>query len=622
VTVIARFRVAWIFMEGNRLKIARKRRIPKAPEMASVWASPQAIGSLAVFLVVLGGAAVLLSGTLVEPVGFVLLTAWSALMFVVAGLYWRVHRPGNRLGTLLIALGILFCLQPLQAIDLGILPLAGVLVEGALVLLATYVILIFPGGRLDRLGKLVMGTLTATFVLGYYPWVLFSPQVHGNTPLSRCADSCPRNVLSLDNPDLARLFHATSSALRLVYAVTFLGVLVYRLVTASRPRRRALMAVSASTALWLVSFAGYSLAVAATGADSRTSIAFGLVGVTAARVTLPLGFLAAPVQAKAFAGVALERIVQGINEAAGLPEMERLTAETLDDPQLRLAFWVAPGRYVDAAGDSLQPVDPGPGREWTLIKLDADPAIAIDHDATLREEPELIDAVGSALLLVLEKRTMQRELGRWSDRIATARQVERRRIERDLHDGAQQRLIALHMEVDLIRDQTDDQVLSDRLGEVGDDLSESLRELRSISHGISLPRLEEDGLAAAVTDVSRHFGGHIRVEATDVERYSEEIERAVFFCILEAMQNAAKHAGQAATVRVGLRDGGDASLCFEVADTGVGFDSAQVERGFGFASMADRISALGGILSIVSSPGMGTTVSGVVPTSAKPKDFG
>ena len=214
------------------------------------------------------------------------------------------------------------------------------------------------------------------------------------------------------------------------------------------------------------------------------------------------------------------------------------------------------------------------------------------------------------------------ELGHASDRIATARQFERKRIERDLHDGAQQRLIALHIQVDLIRDQTDDQELSDRLGEVGDDLSESLRELRSITHGISPPRLEADGLAAAVTDASRHFGGDIRVESTDVERCSEEVETAVFFCILEAIQNATKHAGQQAAVRVGLRDGGDASLRFEVADTGVGFDSARVECGFGFASMVDRISALGGILRIVSSPGMGTTVSGVVPTGGTAEDSG
>ena len=376
--------------------------------MARALVSTRAVSALAVFLVVVGSSAVLLSGTLVEPVGFVLLTAWSALMFVVAGLYWRVHRPENRLGTLLIALGLLFCLQPLQAIDLGVLPLIGVVVEGALVLLATYVILLFPGGRLDRMGKLVMGTLTATFVLGYFPWVLFSPEVHGNTPLSRCTDSCPQNVLFLNHPDLAQLFHATSSALRLVYAVTFFGVLVYRLVTASRPRRRALVAVSASTALWLVSFAGYSLAVAATGADSGTSIAFGLLGVTVARVTLPLGFLAAPLQAQAFAGAALERIVQGVNDTEGLPQMERLAAETLDDPHLRLAFWVAPGRYLDTAGNSLQPIQPSPGREWTLVGRGGEPAIAIDHDRTLREEPELIDAIGSALLLVLEKRTMQR----------------------------------------------------------------------------------------------------------------------------------------------------------------------------------------------------------------------
>ena len=580
---------------------------------AGSFASPFAISALATVLVAAGSAAALASGTLIEPLGFVLLTAWSALVFVVAGLYWRANRPENPLGMWLVVLGFLFCLQPLQAMDVGIVPLVGVLVEGAIVLLGTYVILIFPSGRLDRVGRIVVGTLAAALVVGYYPWTVLSPAVHGNTPLSRCTDACPQNVLYVANhPELARWFHASSSVLRLAYATMFLAVIIHRFAVASRPRRRALVAVSATAALWLVSFAGYNAAVSATGADSATSLAFGLIGVTVARVAFPLGFLVAPLQARAFAGVALERIVRGVDDTAGLPQMERLTAETLDDARLRLAFWVPSGGYVDTAGESLQPVHSRPGRDWTLIGRGTEPAIAIDHDKVLREEPELIQAVGSALLLVLEKRTMQEELSRSSRRIEMARQVERQRMERDLHDSAQQRLIALQMQVDLARDQTDDQELSSRLGEVGDDLADALRELRSIAHGIYPPRLAEAGLAAAVTDASRHFGGHIRVEA-DAHRCSEPIETAVFFCVLEAIQNATKHAGEGAAVRVGMRVGPDACLRFEVEDDGAGFDPQGVEHGFGFASMVDRISALGGRLRIVSSPGEGTTVSGIVP---------
>ena len=576
--------------------LTRGRTVSPLSARAGSFASPFAISVVATVLVAAGSAAALESRTLIEPVEFVLLTAWSALMFVVAGLYWRANRPENPLGTWLVVLGFLFCFQPLQAMDVGVVPLVGVVVEGAIVLLVTYVTLIFPSGRLDRVGRIVIGTLGAALVVGYYPWIVLSPTVHGNTPLSRCTGACPQNVLYLaHHPEFARLFHASSTVLRLVYATMFLAVIVYRFAVASRPRRRALAAVSASAVLWLVSFAGYSLAVAAAGADSATAVAFGLIGVTVARVAFPLGFLVAPLQAHAFAGVALERIVRGVDETAGLPQMQRLTAETLDDPRLRLAFWVPPGGYVDAAGESLQPFHSRPGRHWTLVGRGAEPAIAIDHDKVLREEPELIQAVGSALLLVLEKRTMQEESSRSSRRIEMARQVERQRMERDLHDSAQQRLIALQMQVDLARDQTDDQQLSSQLGEVGDDLAEALRELRSIAHGIYPPRLAEAGLAAAVTDASRHFGGNIQVEA-DTHRCPERIETAVYFCVLEAIQNATKHAGQGAAVRVGMRIGHDACLRFEVEDDGAGFDSERVEHGFGFASMVDRISALGGRL--------------------------
>ena len=218
-------------------------------------ASPRAIILLVVLLTLAGSAAVLMSGTLVHPDVFVALTGWNALVYVLAGLYWRAHRPGNRLGTLLILLGFAFCVVPLQAIDIGVLPLIGVLFEGLLTLLGTYVVLLFPSGRLDRLGKIVMGVLTAALVSGYYPWVLLSPEVRGNTPF-HCTDSCPQNALLLGHqPELAQLFHASSSVLRVVYAVAFLVAIAFRMVAASRPRRRALAAVSASTVLWVVSFA-------------------------------------------------------------------------------------------------------------------------------------------------------------------------------------------------------------------------------------------------------------------------------------------------------------------------------------------------------------------------------
>ena len=174
--------------------------------------------------------------------------------------------------------------------------------------------------------------------------------------------------------------------------------------------------------------------------------------------------------------------------------MERLAAETLDDRRMRLGFWVRTGEYVDAAGEPLSLTNPGPGRRWSEIRHGTQPAVAIDHDEALDEEPELIQAVGTAVLLVLEKRTVQRELTHSSERIAAARRSERRRMERDLHDSAQQRLIALRMHVDLARGQAEDPQLSRSLDDVGNEIDEALSELRSIAHGIYPALLAQEGL--------------------------------------------------------------------------------------------------------------------------------
>ena len=587
--------------------------------IATAATSPQGIMLLAVLLTLAGSAAVLASGTLVYPEGFVALTGWNALVYVLAGLYWRARRPENRLGTLLVLLGFCFCAVTLQAVDVGVLPLIGVWFEGPLTLLGAYLVLVFPSGQLDRFGAIVLSVLAAAFVCAYYPWVLLSPVVHGNTPVGRCTDSCPRNALQLaDNQDLAQVLHGSYVALRLLFAGVLLLALAYRMVVASRPRRRALTAVYASTAVWVVSFGCYSIAVGAAGVDSRAAVVSGLVGVTAGRLMLPIGFLIAPMQAHAFAGVALERIVQGVDDSTSLSDIERLCAETLDDPHLRLAFWVTPGQYVDAAGESVGEADTRPGRRWSLVGRGSEPGIKIDHDEALDEEPELIEAVGSAVLLVLEKRTMQNELARSTRRITKeAQDVERRRIERDLHDSAQQRLIALQMQVDLARDATDDRALSRSLSEVGDEIAATLTELRSIAHGLYPPRLAQGGLVAAVADAASHLAGKVEVEAAGVGRYLERVETAVFFCILEAIQNAVKYAGREAVVAVVMRGETDGRLRFEVTDNGAGFDSERVEPGFGFNSMADRIAGLGGVLTIVSAPGKGTTVGGVVPTDGE-----
>ena len=199
-------------------------------------------------------------------------------------------------------------------------------------------------------------------------------------------------------------------------------------------------------------------------------------------------------------------------------------------------------------------------------------------------------------------------------RVVAASDAERRRIERDLHDGAQQHLVSLAVKVRLARELAEDDPEAARavLTEVSSEVKEALEQLRDLAHGIYPPLLLERGLAEALqAAIGRRAAGG-RVEAPALGRYSPDLEATIYFCCLEASQNAAKHAGEAARVSIRIWEEED-GLRFEVADDGLGFDTRSRQAGVGLASMGDRIGALGGRLQLESEPGKGTRVSGVVP---------
>jgi signal transduction histidine kinase len=214
-----------------------------------------------------------------------------------------------------------------------------------------------------------------------------------------------------------------------------------------------------------------------------------------------------------------------------------------------------------------------------------------------------------------ELRLRNEELQQSRARIVAAGDAERRRLERDLHDGAQQHLVALAVQLRLARDSVEDdphdaQVLLDKLR---GDVQEAIAELRSLAHGIFPPLLVSDGLGGALPAAAGRAALPTTVETSGAGRYAGEIEAAVYFCVLEALQNAGKHAGDGASARVSVWER-DRELHFEVIDDGAGFDaSASAARGHGFVNMADRLGACGGTLTVSSRPGEGTTVAGSLP---------
>jgi signal transduction histidine kinase len=200
-------------------------------------------------------------------------------------------------------------------------------------------------------------------------------------------------------------------------------------------------------------------------------------------------------------------------------------------------------------------------------------------------------------------------------RVVVAADAERRRIERDIHDGAQQQLLALAVNLRLARELAgQDPVESEAmLDQIARDLRDTLEDVRSLAHGIYPPLLLDAGLGPALKAAAARAAISVQVEAHEASRYPAEVEATVYFCCLEALQNAAKHAGPSTQVRVRVRT--DPGLvCFEVSDDGRGFRLQGRPRGAGLQSMADRVGGAGGELSIVSEPGRGTTIAGRVPT--------
>jgi signal transduction histidine kinase len=228
-------------------------------------------------------------------------------------------------------------------------------------------------------------------------------------------------------------------------------------------------------------------------------------------------------------------------------------------------------------------------------------------------QEKLIEDLASQAGLVLRNAALIADLRASRQRLVAAQDEERRKIERNLHDGAQQQLVALAVKLGLVEHLVDRdaskarQMLAEAKGETG----EALENLRDLARGIYPPLLADKGLAAALESQVRRSPVPVAIEPDGIGRYPQETEAAVYFCCLEALQNVTKYAGaSAATVRLGHAAG---ELTFEVVDDGTGFDAQHTKHGTGLQGMADRLAALDGSLEIRSAPGEGTTVAGHVP---------
>jgi signal transduction histidine kinase len=344
-----------------------------------------------------------------------------------------------------------------------------------------------------------------------------------------------------------------------------------------------------------------------------------LTGLAMCLLALPVVVLA--LAALGTAGRLLRSLARALLVApappAGAPVREML-AESLGDRSLSIAYWL-PDReiFVDEAGRTVHLPDSGSGRAWTAVERDGRRVAAIIHDAELQAGPELVNAAAAAAALALDNERLKADLRARVEelrvsrmRIVQAADEARRRLERDLHDGAQQHLVSLALDLRMLKARLGDSEGAQLVDELSGKLATALAELRELARGIHPAVLTERGLAPAIESLALRAPLPVEVDVDiGAERPAPPIEAAAYFLVSEALTNVVRYA-QAGGARVAVRRRAD-DIVVEVRDDGVG--GADMRSGSGLRGLADRIAALGGELRVTSPPGGGTSVVGRIP---------
>jgi signal transduction histidine kinase len=301
--------------------------------------------------------------------------------------------------------------------------------------------------------------------------------------------------------------------------------------------------------------------------------------------------------------------------------IREILAESLGDRSLSVAYWL-PDRevFVDDAGRPVQMPAPGTGRAWTAVEREGRRVAAIVHDAELQTSPELVHTVAAAAALALDNERLKADLrARVEDlrvsrvRIVEAADAARRRIERDLHDGAQQQLVSLALDLRMLRARLRETEAAPLVDELSAKLQVALAELRDLARGIHPTILTERGLEPAVEALAARAPVPVDVDVDTGGRLTAAIEAAAYFTVAEGLTNVGRYAGaQHASVRI-HRQSNDVVVVV-VEDDGVG--GAELDRGSGLRGLQDRLSALDGTLHVSSPDGGGTRLEARIPCGA------
>ena len=535
------------------------------------------------------------------------LVGWS---YVACGLIaWR-QRPTNPLGPVMLFIGFAWFATFLDAWQRALPFTAGYVFQNVCLVGFIFLILSFPSGHLTRrVDRALFGVTVALAIVLQIIWLLFTPS------RQVICTNCPANLLQIGgNETVSNALLAVQRTAGVLAALFAAGVLVLRWRRASVAERRAAAPVLWSGSAILILF---SLSVVNDIFDKPLGIAPALMRAVVF-AAFPLSVLAVMLQQRLARG-AIAGLVVELGEQARPHGLRKALARTLGDPTLELAYWVpATGRYVDVDGTPILLPKADPRRAATLVRRGEEPIAALIHDPALSENAQLIDSVCAAAGLALENERLQADLrARLAElagsraRLVEASENERRRIERDLHDGAQQRLVSIAMALGLVdaRLQTNPRAAQPVLAEARQQLTVALQELRQLSHGIRPSILTERGPAAALEELAKRSTLAVTLRLELDRRLPDHIESCAYFLVSESLANAGKHAHtREETVHARIEND---VLIIEVRDDGIG--GATFDRGTGLRGLTDRVEGLGGRLSLTSPPGRGTAIRAEIP---------
>jgi signal transduction histidine kinase len=530
-----------------------------------------------------------------------LLAKWLTVSYILCGLYAWWRRPDSRFGPLMVAAGFVNFLSTLSWTTNDLTFTLGQALDLLPPVLFMHVFLAFPSGHLrDRFeGALVTAAYVAAVVLqlSRMPFGFFFG---------------PHNLLEITaNEDVALLTLRVALLTMSAFCLAAVGVLVLRRRRGRTLRRSRVLLVDAF-AVGLVMIACLYISAAFDGPAVRQIrwATFATLGLA------PLVFLAALLKAR------LDRSSVGdlfldLRAEPAPGDLRDALARALRDPSLELAYWLPDYEcYADLQGRpvELQDLD---GRATTLIDRDGEHVAALIHDPALEDEPELLYSVQAAAGIALENGRLHAELqARLEElrgsraRIVEAAQNERQLLERNLHDGAQQRLIALSLNLSLLRARINgDPEIATEIDQARREVAASLNELREIARGIHPAVVSGHGLAVALEQLAARAPVPVDSRVEIDGRLPEPLELAAYYVVSESLTNIAKHA-QATTAQIDVVKEGE-ELVLEIVDDGIG--GADSERGSGLRGLADRVEALNGRLRVWTPRGGGTRVRAEIP---------